>query len=238
MKQQDEFKIVELLIINKASIEISIYQRFTFVFSVSWNWPFENGAHEYVKTHVRAHTYIYIYFEPRHENEKRSSVPWQWESFEGPSLVDPAGTPNEKPPNHPSWDATQQNITRSHRQFRTSAVVKRFPRFLKKRLLEILNSPPIFSNPFETNFLILKLRKIANFIYTRFIIMRHIIFGIGYKMRCRRIFNVVPFHDALYVTHNDGVSKPTRVTLILIRLAYLVTYESLSYILKISPNVT
>lgn len=66
--------------------------------------------------------------------------------------------------------------------------------------------------------------------------MRHIIFG--YKMRCRRIFNVVPFHDALYVTHNDGVSKPTRVTLILIRLAYLVTYESLSYILKISPNVT
>lgn len=86
MKQQDEFKIVELLIINKASIEISTYQRFTFVFSVSWNWPFENGAHEYVKTHVRAHTYIYIYFEPRHENEKRSSVPWQWESFEGPSL--------------------------------------------------------------------------------------------------------------------------------------------------------
>lgn len=156
MKQQDEFKIVELLIINKASIEISTYLRFTFVFSVSWNWPFENGAHEYVKTHARAHTYIYIYFEPRHENEKRSSVPWQWESFEGPSLVDPAGTPNEKSPNHPSWDATQQNITRSHRQFRTSAVVKRFPRFLKKRLLEILNSPPIFSNPFETNFLILK----------------------------------------------------------------------------------
>lgn len=143
MKQQDEFKIVELLIINKASIEISTYQRFTFVFSVSWNWPFENGAHEYVKTHARAH--IYIYFEPRHENEKRSSVPWQWESFEGPSLVDPAGTPNEKSPNHPSWDATQQNITRSHRQFRTSAVIKRFPRFLKKRLLEILNSPPIFS---------------------------------------------------------------------------------------------
>lgn len=61
MKQQDEFKIVELLIINKTSIEISTYQRFTFVFSVSWNWPFENGAHEYVKTHVRAHTYIYIY---------------------------------------------------------------------------------------------------------------------------------------------------------------------------------
>lgn len=60
MKQQDEFKIVELLIINKASIEISTYQRFTFVFSVSWNWPFENGAHEYVKTHARAHTYIYI----------------------------------------------------------------------------------------------------------------------------------------------------------------------------------
>lgn len=61
MKQQDEFKIVELLIINKASIEISTYQRFTFVFSVSWNWPFENGAHEYVKTHARAHTYIYIF---------------------------------------------------------------------------------------------------------------------------------------------------------------------------------
>lgn len=235
MKQQDEFKIVELLIINKASIEISTYQRFTFVFSVSWNWPFENGAHEYVKTHVRAHTHIYIF---------RTS-PWKRKAFERavtmgelwrPESVDPAGTPNEKPPNHPSWDATQQNITRSHRQFRTSAVVKRFPRFLKKRLLEILNSPPIFSNPFETNFLILKLRKIANCIYTRFIIMRHIIFG--YKMRCRRIFNVVPFHDALYVTHNDGVSKPTRVTLILIRLAYLVTYESLSYILKISPNVT
>lgn len=235
MKQQDEFKIVELLIINKASIEISTYQRFTFVFRCRGIDLSKMVLMNMLK-HTCAHTHIYIYFEPRHENEKRSSVPWQWESFEGPSLVDPAGTPNEKPPNHPSWDATQQNITRSHRQFRTSAVVKRFPRFLKKRLLEILNSPPIFSNPFETNFLILKLRKIANCIYTRFIIMRHIIFG--YKMRCRRIFNVVPFHDALYVTHNDGVSKPTRVTLILIRLAYLVTYESLSYILKISPNVT
>lgn len=235
MKQQDEFKIVELLIINKASIEISTYQRFTFVFRCRGIDLSKMVLMNMLK-HTCAHTHIYIYFEPRHENEKRSSVPWQWESFEGPSLVDPAGTPNEKPPNHPSWDATQQNITRSHRQFRTSAVVKRFPRFLKKRLLEILNSPPIFSNPFETNFLILKLRKIANCIYTCFIIMRHIIFG--YKMRCRRIFNVVPFHDALYVTHNDGVSKPTRVTLILIRLAYLVTYESLSYILKISPNVT
>lgn len=187
--------------------------------------------------HTCAHTHIYIYIfrtSPRKRKafERAVTMGELWR----PESVDPAGTPNEKPPNHPSWDATQQNITRSHRQFRTSAVVKRFPRFLKKRLLEILNSPPIFSNPFETNFLILKLRKIANCIYTRFIIMRHIIFG--YKMRCRRIFNVVPFHDALYVTHNDGVSKPTRVTLILIRLAYLVTYESLSYILKISPNVT
>lgn len=69
------------------------------------------------------HTHIYACVELlANENEKCWSVPWQWESLEGPSLVDPAGTPDEKsPPSHPSWDATQQNITRSHRQFRRSA---------------------------------------------------------------------------------------------------------------------
>lgn len=60
MKQQDEFKIVELLIINKASIEISTYQRFTFVFRCRGIDLSKMVLMNMLK-HTRAHTHIYIY---------------------------------------------------------------------------------------------------------------------------------------------------------------------------------
>ena len=117
-----------------------------------------------VLTHT--HTYIYACVEARHENEKCSSVPWQWESFEGPSLVDPAGTPNEKSPSHPSWDATQQNITRSHRQFRRSGVVfirpESFSSILEKTIpRDFQFSADFFSPSFRDEFFNEQYFKIA-----------------------------------------------------------------------------
>lgn len=147
MKQHDEFKI-ELLIINKPSIDVPTFYVCFFVELTFQKWC----------SHTHTYTYIYACVEARHENEKCSSVPWQWESFEGPSLVDPAGTPNEKSPSHPSWDATQQNITRSHRQFRRSGVVfirpESFSSILEKTIpRDFQFSADFFPHPFEMNFL-------------------------------------------------------------------------------------
>lgn len=147
-------------------------------------------------THEYFNTYTRVCVESRHENEK--CVPWQWESFEGfescrsathlETLLNKIYT-HKRHRFYPSWKLFDDSWKNSSRFL-----------FLgggggQNRILIL--SRWIFNATSKMYKIFIQVAKnyCKLYTYTGALLLCAIIFG--YKMWCRRIFNVVPFHDAL-----------------------------------------